>query len=76
MINLNMNKVCNTIHLSKNLCKQFGPRLGPTNVGFVCGTMSCAKSSLHWSVIHYRVTFERYSKCVSEMSFVVVIHLM
>ena len=25
---------------------------------FVCGTMSCAKTSLHWSVIHY-ADFER-----------------
>ena len=23
---------------------------------FVCGAMSCAKLSLHWSVIHYQVT--------------------
>ena len=22
---------------------------------FVCGTMSCAKSSLHWSIIHYLI---------------------
>ena len=25
---------------------------------FVCGTMSRAKSSLHWSVIHYQMNFE------------------
>ena len=25
---------------------------------FVCRTMSHAKSSLHWSVMHYQVTFE------------------
>ena len=24
----------------------------------VCETLSCALSSLHWSVIHYQVTFE------------------
>ena len=25
---------------------------------FVCGTMLHAKMMLHWSVIHYQVTFE------------------
>ena len=35
---------------------------------FVCGTMSHAKSSLHWSVIHNQVTFEWHSGCGSERS--------
>ena len=28
---------------------------------FVCETMPCAKSSLHWSIIHYQVTWEWHS---------------
>ena len=28
---------------------------------FVCGTMSRAMSSLHWSLIHYQVTYEWHS---------------
>ena len=32
---------------------------------FVCGTMSRAQSLLHWSIIHYKVTFERHSGCGS-----------
>ena len=35
---------------------------------FVCGTMSHAKMSLYWSVIHYQMTFERHSGCGSETS--------
>ena len=31
---------------------------------FVCGIMSHAKSSLHWSVIHYQMTFEGHSGVV------------
>ena len=33
-----------------------------THAIFVCETMSLAKSSLHWSVIHYKVTFEWYMR--------------
>ena len=36
---------------------------------FVCGTMSCAKSSLHWSVVRYQVTFKWQSGRGSETSF-------
>ena len=34
----------------------------------VCGTVSHAKSSLHWSVIHYQLTFDWHSGRGSEMS--------
>ena len=37
---------------------------------FVCGTMSHAKMSLHWSVIHSQLTFEWCSGCDLEMSIV------
>ena len=36
---------------------------------FVCGTMSYAKLSLHWSVIHYQVTFEWTSLVVRKHLF-------
>ena len=35
---------------------------------FVCGTMSQAKVSLHWSVIPYQITFEWHSECGLETS--------
>ena len=28
---------------------------------FVCGPMSHAKLSLHWSIVHYQVTFEWFN---------------
>ena len=28
---------------------------------FVCGAMSHAKLSLHWSIVHYQVTFEWFN---------------
>ena len=34
---------------------------------FVCGTMSYAKL-LYWSVIHYQMTFERYSGLAKEIN--------
>ena len=40
---------------------------------FVCGTTNCmshAKVLLHWSVIHYQMTFERHSGFGSETSIV------
>ena len=30
---------------------------------FFCGTMSHAKLLLHWSVIHYQMTFEWHDGC-------------
>ena len=35
---------------------------------FICGTMSHAKSSMHWSVIHYQVPFEGHPGHGSETS--------
>ena len=35
---------------------------------FVCGTMSHAKLLLHWSILHYQVTFEWHSGCGLDMS--------
>ena len=35
---------------------------------FFCGAMSHAKMLLHWSVIHYQMTFKRHSGHGSEMS--------
>ena len=35
---------------------------------FVYETMSCAKSLLHLSVLHYQVTFEWHSVCGLETS--------
>ena len=35
---------------------------------FLCRTMLHAKSLLHWSVIHYQVTFEWHFGCDSETS--------
>ena len=40
----------------------------------MCGTMSHAKALLHWSVIHYQVTFEWQSGRGSETSLPVYIH--
>ena len=37
---------------------------------FVCKTMPHAKVLLHWSVIHYRRTFEWHSGCGSETSII------
>ena len=52
------------ISLKKNYpgCKELNPltvSCGRLNMyDFVCGTMSHAKLPLHWSAIHYQVTFE------------------
>ena len=41
---------------------------------FVCGTMSCAKL-LHWSVIHYQMTFEWHSGRGLETSIQFPLHI-
>ena len=38
---------------------------------FVCETMSHVQYSLHWSVIHYQVTFERHSGPGSETPIII-----
>ena len=41
--------------------------------GFICGTISCAILSLHWSVTHFQMTFELYSGCGMETIFGLVV---
>ena len=38
----------------------------------VCGGMLRAKSSLHWSVIHCQVTFERHSRRGYESTIIIL----
>ena len=50
------------------LCRAETSALRLNTCDFVCGTMSRAKSPLHWSVIHYQVTLELHSEHGSETS--------
>ena len=56
------NPACKELNRYASIHQLFGERrfeCGRLNTfNFVCGTMSHAKASLHWSVIHYQMTFE------------------
>ena len=60
---------------SSNYKVNLGLIVGNWTHVFCCGTMSHAMSSLHWSDIHYQVTFEWHSGRGSETSIVLKLPL-